>query len=43
VDGQQYVAVISGGGGAFDGGGKSLTPEIDPPTAGVTVMVFKLP
>jgi alcohol dehydrogenase (cytochrome c) len=43
VGGEQYVAVISGGGGAFDGGAKSFTPEIDTPAGGVTVVVFKLP
>jgi alcohol dehydrogenase (cytochrome c) len=43
VNGEQYVAVISGGGGAFDGGARSFTPEIDAPAGGNTVVVFKLP
>ena len=43
VDGEQYVAVVSGGGGAFDGAAKPFTPEIASPAAGMTVVVFKLP
>jgi alcohol dehydrogenase (cytochrome c) len=43
VNGEQYVAVLSGGGGAFDGGARSFTPEIDAPAGGTTVVVFKLP
>jgi alcohol dehydrogenase (cytochrome c) len=43
VDGTQYVAVIAGGGGAFDSGSRSLTPEITDPPAGMTLWVFKLP
>ncbi|MEJ0008804.1 MAG: PQQ-binding-like beta-propeller repeat protein [Steroidobacteraceae bacterium] len=43
VDGVQYLAVIAGGGGAFDAGGRSLTPEIIDPPAGTTLWVFKLP
>jgi len=42
VNGEQYVAVVAGGGGAFDGAAKPFTPEIDSPAAGVTVVVFKL-
>jgi alcohol dehydrogenase (cytochrome c) len=42
VNGEQYVAVISGGGGAFDGGARTFTPEIDVPAGGTTVVVFKL-
>ncbi|HXC20780.1 MAG TPA: PQQ-binding-like beta-propeller repeat protein [Steroidobacteraceae bacterium] len=42
VDGVQYVVVIAGGGGAFDAGSRSLTPEIIDPAAGTTVWVFKL-
>jgi len=42
VDGVQYVAVIAGGGGAFDAGARSLTPEIIDPPAGMTLWVFKL-
>ena len=43
VGGEQYVAVVSGGGGAFDSTGRSLAPEIDSPNGGTTVVVFKLP
>ena len=43
VDGVQYLAVIAGGGGAFDAGGRGLTPEIIDPPAGTTLWVFKLP
>ncbi len=43
VDGTQYVAVVAGGGGAFDSGMRSLTPEIIDPPAGTTLWVFKLP
>jgi alcohol dehydrogenase (cytochrome c) len=42
VDGVQYVAVVTGGGGAFDAGSRSLTPEIVDPAAGTTLWVFKL-
>jgi alcohol dehydrogenase (cytochrome c) len=42
VDGVQYLAVIAGGGGAFDSGTRSLTPEIIDPPAGTTLWVFKL-
>jgi alcohol dehydrogenase (cytochrome c) len=42
VDGVQYVAVATGGGGAFDAGSRSLTPEIIDPAAGATLWVFKL-
>jgi len=42
VDGVQYVAVVAGGGGAFDAGSRSLTPEIIDPAAGTTLWVFKL-
>lgn len=43
VNGEQYVAVVAGGGGAFDGATRPFTPEIDAPAAGVSVVVFKLP
>jgi alcohol dehydrogenase (cytochrome c) len=43
INGEQYVAVVAGGGGAFDGAAKPFTPEIDSPAPGVTVVVFKLP
>ena len=42
VDGVQYVVVVAGGGGAFDAGSRSLTPEIIDPAAGTTLWVFKL-
>ena len=42
VDGVQYLVVVAGGGGAFDSGGRSLTPEIVDPPAGTTLWVFKL-
>jgi alcohol dehydrogenase (cytochrome c) len=42
VDGVQYVVVVAGGGGAFDAGSRSLTPEIVDPTMGTTLWVFKL-
>jgi alcohol dehydrogenase (cytochrome c) len=43
VDGVQYLVVVAGGGGAFDAGSRSLTPEIIDPAAGTTLWVFKLP
>jgi alcohol dehydrogenase (cytochrome c) len=43
VKGEQYVAVVAGGGGPFDGAARSFTPEIDNPTGGTAVVVFKLP
>jgi len=42
VDRVQYLAVVAGGGGAFDAGSRSLTPEIVDPAAGTTLWVFKL-
>jgi alcohol dehydrogenase (cytochrome c) len=42
VGGRQYVAVVTGGGGSFDAAGRGLTPEIDNPTGGTTVVAFKL-
>jgi len=42
VDGVQYVVVVAGGGGAFDAGSRSLTPEIIDPAPGTTLWVFKL-
>ena len=43
VDGVQYLVVVAGGGGAFDSGTRSLTPEIIDPPAGTTLWVFRLP
>ncbi len=42
VGGVQYVVVVAGGGGSFDAGSRSLTPEIIDPAAGSTLWVFKL-
>ncbi len=42
VNGVQYLVVVAGGGGAFDAGSRSLTPEIIDPAAGTTLWVFKL-
>jgi alcohol dehydrogenase (cytochrome c) len=43
VQGEQYVAVVAGGGGPLISASSSLTPEIDNPTGGTTLWVFKLP
>jgi quinoprotein glucose dehydrogenase len=43
VNGEQYVAVVAGGGGAFDTAAKPFTPEVGSPAPGETVVVFKLP
>jgi alcohol dehydrogenase (cytochrome c) len=43
VDGKQYIAVVSGGGGPLDAGGHSLAPELDNPAGGTTLWIFKLP
>jgi len=43
VDGKQYVAVVSGGGGPLDASGASLAPELDNPAGGTTLWIFKLP
>jgi alcohol dehydrogenase (cytochrome c) len=42
VDGVQYLVVVAGGGGAFDAGSRSLTPEIIDPAGGTTLWVFRL-
>ena len=42
VAGTQYLVVVAGGGGAFDSGTRSLTPEIIDPPAGTTLWVFKV-
>jgi outer membrane protein assembly factor BamB len=42
VQGEQYVAVVAGGGGPT-AGSSSLTPEISNPPGGTTLWVFKLP
>jgi hypothetical protein len=43
VHGEQYVAVVAGGGGPHDTTWSSLTPEIDNPSGSTTLLVFKLP
>ena len=43
VQGEQYVAVVAGGGGPLSSASASLTPEIDNPAGGTTLWVFKLP
>jgi alcohol dehydrogenase (cytochrome c) len=43
VEGKQYVAVVSGGGGPLDASGASLAPELDNPTGGTTLWIFTLP
>jgi hypothetical protein len=42
VNGEQYVAVVSGGGGPFDGGTSSVAAEIFSPGNATTLHVFKL-
>jgi alcohol dehydrogenase (cytochrome c) len=41
--GQQYVAVVAGGGNPHDLTWRPLTPEIDTPPDGTTLWVFKVP
>jgi alcohol dehydrogenase (cytochrome c) len=43
VKGEQYVAVVTGGGGPFDAGTSGLAPEISSPAGGTVLWVFKLP
>ncbi|HTT06263.1 MAG TPA: PQQ-binding-like beta-propeller repeat protein [Steroidobacteraceae bacterium] len=40
--GEQYVAVVAGGGTALDSAGDNLTPEIAAPNGTTTLWVFKL-
>jgi alcohol dehydrogenase (cytochrome c) len=42
VQGEQYIAVVAGG-GFLSSASSRLTPEIDNPTGGTTLWVFKLP
>jgi alcohol dehydrogenase (cytochrome c) len=42
VDGVEYLVVVAGGGGVFEAGSRSLTPEIIDPPAGTTLWVFRL-
>ena len=41
--GNQYIAVVSGGGGPLDASASSLAPELDNPAGGTTLWIFKLP
>jgi alcohol dehydrogenase (cytochrome c) len=41
--GEQYVAVVAGGGNPHDMTWRAMTPEIEDPADGVTLYVFKLP
>jgi alcohol dehydrogenase (cytochrome c) len=43
VGGEQYVAVVAGGGGAHEATWPTLTPEIDNPAGATTLYVFNLP
>jgi alcohol dehydrogenase (cytochrome c) len=43
VDGKQYIAIVSGGGGFHDLDSQEITPEIDNATSSTTVWVFALP
>ena len=43
VNGEQYVAVVAGGGSALEATRASLTPEIDTPAGNPVLFVFKLP
>lgn len=43
VAGHHYIAVVTGGGGAFDAGGRGLAPEIQSPAGGTTLVIFDLP
>jgi alcohol dehydrogenase (cytochrome c) len=43
VNGRQYVAVISGGGGAVDAHARGLAPEVTNPAGANTIVVFRLP
>jgi PQQ-dependent dehydrogenase (methanol/ethanol family) len=43
VNGEQYVAIVAGGGGPLDSTGVFSAPEIRNPAEGITLCVFKLP
>jgi len=43
VQGDQYVAIVAGGGSPLGSGSSALTPEIINPSGGTTLWVFKLP
>jgi alcohol dehydrogenase (cytochrome c) len=42
VNGRQYVALVTGGGNAFDATGRGMAPELASPAGGNTLMVFSL-
>lgn len=42
VAGVQYVAVATGGGGAYDSDGLALVSEVAAPAPGVTMIVYRL-
>lgn len=41
--GHQYIAVVTGGGGAHEATWPTLTPEMDNPVGGTTLWVFSVP
>jgi len=43
VKGQQYIAVVAGGGSPMGAASRAFVPEVTPPAAGVTLMVFAQP
>ncbi|MDE3108323.1 MAG: PQQ-binding-like beta-propeller repeat protein [Acidobacteriota bacterium] len=43
VNGKEYVAVVSGGGGPLDAGNTSLAPELNNTAGGATLWIFALP
>jgi alcohol dehydrogenase (cytochrome c) len=43
VNGEQYVAVTTGGGNAYDAVLGSITPEIATGKGGTTLWVFRVP
>jgi alcohol dehydrogenase (cytochrome c) len=43
VGGEQYIAVVSGGGGSLESFGRALVPEVESPAGGTTLVVFRLP
>jgi hypothetical protein len=42
VDGVQYVAITTGGGGPLDGGLATLAPEFATSVSGTTLWMFRL-
>jgi alcohol dehydrogenase (cytochrome c) len=43
IDGNEYVAVVAGGGGAHESTWPTLTPEINDPPEGTMLWIFRLP